>query len=300
MRLTRPIEYLKELKNDPLAVTIKRNEKEEKEYGALESFLRSIFLPVESQKAIKELLRDVLLILLPLLTFVVVSTTVVSGSMYPNVHTGDMLVASNIYYGGKISAFPGNSYFHTNARLIPTAPKPDRGHIVILKSPIDIKKSFVKRIIGIPGDRIQLIRGIVHINGKPVKLRFIRSDYYVREKGKYMGPYEEFEETLPNGASYRVIFKNQIGNSPHDTTQEFIIPQGCYFVMGDNRQESADSRSMFGVIEEKYINGRVMFVLVHHQHGIIGSLLGNPKLWFTGFDFKRIFFNLNQEPSEEN
>jgi signal peptidase I len=213
--------------------------------------------------------------------------------MYPTVHTGDMLVASNIYYGGKFTAFPGNNYFHSNLRLFSLAPKPERGHIIVLKDPVDIQKSFVKRIIGIPGDRIQLINGVIHINKVPVKLRFIRSDYYVREKGKYTGPYQEFEETLPNGTSYSVIFKYHIGESSHDTTQEFIIPEKCYFVMGDNRQESADSRSLFGLIEEKYINGRVICVLFHHQHGFFASLIGNPKSWFTGFDFSRTFLNLN-------
>lgn len=286
------INYIKDIISNPLKVTIVRNQNEEKEYGALESLLRSIFLPVESKKAIKELLRDILLVLLPILTFFVVSTTVVSGSMYPTIFTGDMLIASNIVYGGKFTAFPSNNYYHSNKKLIKYM-KPDRGHIVILKSPVDIKKSFVKRIIGIPGDRIKIIDGIIHINGKSVKLKFIQSKYYVKEHGKYLGPFQEFEETLPNGISYHVIFRNIIGNGPNDNTQEFIVPKGCYFVMGDNRHESADSRSFFGFIEEKYINGRVIFVLLHHQHGILGSLVGNPKLWVTGFDISRIFKKLS-------
>jgi len=288
------VEYLKEMMGNPLAVTITRQEKEQKEYGTLESIFRSILLPIESQKALKELLRDLLLIFLPLLTFLVVGTVVVSGSMYPTVHTGDMLIASNIYYGGKFTAFPGNQYFHSNSRLLPFAPKPDRGHIVILKDPVDIKKSFAKRIIAIPGDTIQVLRGVVHINNQPVKLRFIRSDYYLKEKGKYKGPYEQFRETLPNGVSYNIIFKHRIGNSSNDTTEKFVIPKGYYFVMGDNRQESADSRSLFGIIEEKYINGRAIMVLAHHQHGFFTSLFGDPISWLKGFNFNRIFLDLNK------
>jgi signal peptidase I len=262
----------------------------EKEYGALESFLRSILLPVESKKALKDLLRDFFLVLLPLLTFGVVSMTVVSGSMYPTIQTGDSLLASNIYYGGKFTAIPFNKWFHSNLSIFKFA-RPQQGHIIVFRDKVDVDKVWVKRIIGVEGDTIQFKNGIVYINSIPAKLKFKSNHYLLQERGKVTGPFLELEETLPNGTKYSIIW--HMDSTLNRTTPIYHVPKGCYFVVGDNRDNSADSRSMLGFISEESISGRVIMVAFHHSIGIFGTLFGNPILWLKSFDFSRFFKQLN-------
>jgi signal peptidase I len=279
------IKYLKAIYKDPLKVTIHRRNKIEKEYGSLESLLRTLLLPVESKNAILDILKELVLIILPIITFGVVFMNVISGSMYPTIQTGDSLLASNIYYGGKFSAITFNKWWYSNKSLIKFG-KPRKGHIVVFKDDIDKDKTWVKRIIGEPGETIQFKNGILHINDIPVKLKFKTNHYWLKEKGEYSGPYEEFEETLPNGISYSIIMQK---NGIHRNTPKYYIPEGYYFMVGDNRDNSADSRSVLGYVPAENISGRVMFVVLHHQHGFIGTLFGNPILWVKGFDFSRIF-----------
>lgn len=281
--------YFKNLFQNPLEVTLKRNIQQEKKYGSIESFIRSVFLPVESKKALKDLFIDLVLIFIPIITFGVVMMTVVSGSMYPTIHTGDMLIASNIYYGGKFTATPFNKWYHSNLSLLSLA-KPKKGDIVAFRSPIDDEKIFVKRILAEPGETIQFKNGVFYINDKPVKLEFISSNYLLEEKGEKSGPFLKFKETLPNGISYEVIFKSH--SVSHCNTPKYLVPKDCYFLIGDNRDNSADSRSILSFVESKYISGRVICVFFHHQYGILGTIFGNPIAWIKGFRLSRTFINL--------
>lgn len=282
------ITYIKSIIAKPLEVTLQRNEKAIKEYGSLESLLRSVLLPVESKKTIKILLRDFFLILLPVLTLCVVPMTVISGSMSPTMLTGDSLLASNIFYGGKWTSMFWNKYYHSNASLFRFA-KPQKGHIVVFRNEADMDKVFVKRIIGEPGDTVQFKNKILYINNLAVKLEFKHNNYYLTERGKTTGPYKLFEETLPNGIKYNVIWSN---DSLHRNTPKYVIPKGCFMVIGDNRDNSADSRSMLGFVEEKHIMGRVMFVWAHHQYGLFSTLFGDFRLWIKGFNFSRFFLQV--------
>lgn len=281
--------YLQDIYENPLEVTITRKEKIEKKYGSLESLLRNLLLPVESKNAIIDLLKEMVLIILPIITFGVVFMTVISGSMYPTIHTGDSMLASNIYYGGKFSAITFNKWWYSKKSLIKFA-KPRKGHIIVFKDDIDKDKTWVKRIIGEPGETIQFKNGILHINDIPVKLKFKNNHYWLKEKGEYSGPYMEFEETLPNGISYSIIWQQK---GIHRNTPKYYIPEGYYFMVGDNRDNSADSRSTLGFVPEENISGRVMFIMLHHQYGFLGTLFGNPLLWIKGFDLSRIFKKLN-------
>lgn len=281
--------YLKSIWLNPLEVTINRLKKTNKEYGALESFLRSILLPTETGKALKEAVKDILFVILPIIIFGVVFSTVISGSMYPTLHTGDSILFSNIYYGGKVTGLAYNKWYHNNLSLINFA-KPKKGHIVAFKDNIDIDKIWVKRIIGEPGDTIQFKNSILYINDQPVKLKFLHNHYWVKEKGEYNGPYEFFEETLPNGISYNVIMKK---NKMHINTPKYHIPKGYFFMVGDNRDNSADSRSILGFVSEETISGRAMFIVWHHQHGIFSTLFSlDLLLWIKGFNFNRFFKQL--------
>jgi signal peptidase I len=165
-----------------------------------------------------------------------------SGSMKDTLLVGDYLFVSKLSYGYSRYSFPfGLVPF--NGRIFGAQPK--RGDVVVFKLPRDTEKDYIKRIMGLPGDEIFVRNGIVYINGTAVP----------RERaGSYNGPEEEgrpiarYKETLPNGVSYHVLDAGP--DERFDNTQVFVVPPGHYFVMGDNRDNSIDSRESpqrFGV-----------------------------------------------------
>ncbi|OED45491.1 signal peptidase I [Rickettsiales bacterium (ex Bugula neritina AB1)] len=284
------IKYIINVYKNPLEVRTKRN-KIQKTYGYFEELIRSIVLPYESQKALIETLKEMLLLWIPILTLLVMSMTVISGSMSPTLVKGDFLVSSSAYYGGSLSSIPFNKYFFTNYRIFKFS-EIKRGNVVAFKNEIDMNKIFVKRVIGIPGDSIQLKNGHLYINKIPVELKRKENCFY-EEDGKDFGPYDTYEELLPGEkAPHTIIFQEGKGMGFFDDTEEFIIPKDCYFVMGDNRHDSADSRSLMGFVKKKHIIGRIMCIILNHQHGLLGSLFGNPILWLKGFNFKRLFIKI--------
>jgi signal peptidase I len=127
--------------------------------------------------------------------------------------------------------------------------QPKRGDIVAFRLPRDPSTAYVFRIIGLPGDRIQMVRGHLHINGQPVKRERIKD--YVHE-GKAV---KQWRETLPSGATHRTI--DLIENGFYDNTQVYNVPAGHYFVMGDNRDNASDSRvtSRTGTIPRENLIG---------------------------------------------
>lgn len=288
---SRLCDYMKLVYNNPFEVTIERN-KIQKTYGYFEELIRSIILPYESQKAVLETIKEFLFLWVPILTLLVIQMTVISGSMSPTLLKGDFISCSSAYYGGSLASIPFNKYLFTNFRIFKFADV-KRGDIIAFRNEIDMGKIFVKRVIGIPGDRIQIIGGRVTINGKSVELVRQNKDCFYEEDGKTFGPYEAYDEIFPGETiAHTIIFQNGMGKGFFDDTEEFIIPNNCYFCMGDNRHDSADSRSLMGFIYKKHIIGRVMFIVINHQHGILGSLLGNPILWLKGFNFKRAFVKI--------
>jgi signal peptidase I len=159
-----------------------------------------------------------------------------AGSMEPALQVGDMFLAEQI-----VPDF-GVTY------------EPVRGDIVVFDLPTNPEIPYVKRLVGLPGDRIQMRDGKVYLNGEP--LRYDKSDDYVRR-----GPegatrsIPVFKETLPGGTSYQVLDLTPDGVS--DNTREFEIPEGHVFVLGDNRDNSVDSRyfSRVGYVPIENISG---------------------------------------------
>jgi len=171
-----------------------------------------------------------------------------SASMYPTLKIGDYLFVSKLSYGyGKYSFnFSLGGFGHEILSCCPIdfpgravlADTPERGDVAVFKLPTNTDVDYIKRVIGLPGDRIQMREGVLYINGAAVKKE--RIEDFVDPEGEIGRPVEQYVETLPNGVQYRVLDTEPEGEA--DSTQEYVVPEGHYFMMGDNRDNSQDSR----------------------------------------------------------
>lgn len=166
-----------------------------------------------------------------------------SGSMIPTLLIGDYVFVSKLSYGYSRYSFNIDlPYFPIRPKLFDGrifGAEPKRGDVIVFKWPRDNETDYIKRLVGLPGDHIQMRDGVLHINGEPVKRRrledFIERDEYGVERRT-----RRFEEILPNGVIYTTL--DRFDNGEADNTIEFEVPQNHYFMMGDNRDNSTDSR----------------------------------------------------------
>lgn len=162
--------------------------------------------------------------------------TIPSASMEPTLLVGDYVMVSKYAYGWSRHSIPFSPPLG-EGRLMGREPR--RGDIVVFKRPRDAGEDVIKRLIGLPGDRIQVTDGVLRINGQPIPRRTLSASYEDGPFGLRMAV-TRFEETLPNGRSYAV---NSYGRgTPAGNTGVYVVPAGCYFLMGDNRDNSLDSR----------------------------------------------------------
>ena len=177
-----------------------------------------------------------------------------SGSMKPTLLIGDYLFVKKWPYGYSRHAFPLSQPPFKGRFLSQPV---ERGDVVVFKVPQDNETSFgddyIKRIVGLPGDTIEVKDGILHINGEPVKRERIE-DWYDEGTGQTLNQYIE---TLPNGVQHHIVEMSD--DEDHDNWGPFVVPAGHYFGMGDNRDNSRDSR-YFGAIPEENIVGRASFI----------------------------------------
>jgi len=185
-------------------------------------------------------------------TFAYEPFNIPSGSMKPTLLVGDYLFVKKWIYGYSRHSLPF-SWPPFSGRV--WSGPVERGDVVVFKVPTDNKTDYIKRIVGLPGDRIQVVGGILHINGQPVQREPIED--WVDEQGQR---YHRYIETLPNGVQHVIIeLSDDKPGRTADNTEVFTVRPGHYFGMGDNRDNSADSRE-WGDIPEENLVGRASFI----------------------------------------
>jgi len=188
-----------------------------------------------------------------------------SGSMIPTLLVGDYLFVSKYSYGYSRHSMPF-SFPPFDGRIV--ADEPERGDIAVFKFPRDDSTDYIKRVIGLPGDTIQMRNGRLYINGEVVPRTRIE-DYVYRDARGNTLRFAQFIETLPNGVEHRIIEASD--TAPYDNTALFRVPEGHYFMMGDNRDNSADSRADVGFVPFDNLVGRAEVIFF--------SSNGSARLW---------------------
>ncbi len=162
--------------------------------------------------------------------------TIPSGSMEPTLRVGDYVLVSKFAYGWSRHSAPFSPPLG-EGRLM--GREPHRGDIVVFKRPSDGRNDIIKRLVGLPGDRLQVVGGVLRLNGRPVERRAVSSLRAEGPSGETIRV-SRFKETLPNGRSY---LTNSYGpGTPAGNTGVYVVPAGCYVRRGDNRDNSLDSR----------------------------------------------------------
>ncbi len=188
-----------------------------------------------------------------------------SGSMKPNLLVGDYLIVTKYSYGYSRYSFPfGLDIFSGRIFFDNEEKKPKRGDIVVFRYPSDPTINYIKRVVGLPGDVIQMRDGVLYINEHKVKKE--PNGIFADESEDGL-PLElaRFEETMPNGK--KVITLDANANAPQDNTGLYFVPEGHYFMMGDNRDNSQDSRflSQVGFVPEENLVGKARFIFFSNE-----------------------------------
>lgn len=228
----------------------------------------------------------IVLIVLAAKTAIAEPFYVPSGSMEPTLLIGDELLAMKYPYGYSSASLPAFFVFPNTQRVFSALPK--RGDVVVFRWPGDRSQVWVKRVIGLPGDRIGLSRGQVHINGEPVGIEPAGAGAMESEDGSTVAA-ARFIETLPGGYEHP-IFK-LASRGEYDDVADVVVPAGHLFVMGDNRDNSADSRVPVGA-------GGVGLLPVEDLVGRVDAIVGSWDLavrnrpiqdWPSGLRLSRFF-----------
>jgi signal peptidase I len=212
-----------------------------------------------------ETLRTVIyavVIALVIRTFAYEPFSIPSGSMIPTLLVGDYLFVSKYAYGYSRFSFPfGLPLF--DGRIL--AGQPERGDVVVFKLPSDDSTDYIKRIVGLPGDRIAVRDGVLHVNGEAVEREVVRRTTVGQ------GSVTIYRETLPNGRTH--LIREQGDEHYFDDVGPYEVPEGHFFMMGDNRDSSQDSRAMqqVGYVPYENLVGRAEVVFFSHD--------GSASIW---------------------
>ena len=252
-----------------------------------------------------------LLIALALRVLLFQPYTIPSASMEPNLYEGDYIIVSKFSYGYSKHSIPLSPPLF-RGRIFNHAPT--RGDIIVFKLPREAasnREDYIKRLIGLPGDHIQVKEGLLYINDKPI-VRTPEPPGTEDMGNGVIGQVARYQETLPGG---RTFLTNSYGNDgPADNTGVYVVPPHCYFMMGDNRDNSLDSRfdpempanltgsatcswdpsvdkympndAGVGFVPEEDLVGRARLILLSWRPG---ASLFKPWTWFLNFRPSRSF-----------
>ena len=181
-----------------------------------------------------------------------------SGSMLPNLLVGDYIFVSKYTYGYSRYSFPDWASFVYPGKKRVFSKAPERGDVIVFRQPKSPQHNYIKRLIGLPGDRVQMIGGLLYVNGDVVP-RAIVGTTDVKDNGSFVVA-TEYEENLPGGVKHRILEMSDLERL--DETEEFHVPKGFYFFMGDNRDSSLDSRATehVGLVPEENLVGKARFI----------------------------------------
>lgn len=208
-----------------------------------------------------------------------------SGSMKDTLLIGDYLFVSKYSYGYSQYSFPFG-LAPIEGRIM--ASEPERGDVAVFKLPRDNSTDYIKRVIGLPGDRIQMIEGVLHINDVPVPRERI-DDYIEQTPFGGVQRVARYRETLPNGVSYDTLDLTERGQ--WDNTRVYEVPEGHYFMMGDNRDNSVDSRVIpaVGFVPFENFVGRAEILFFSVEEGQSAWMFWN---WPWSVRWDRLFKTL--------
>ena len=194
-----------------------------------------------------------------------------SSSMEPNLLIGDRLFVSKYSYGYSRHSFPFSPNI-TKKRYF--SKKPERGDVIVFKTPSDNRTDYIKRLIGLPGDTLQILNGDLYLNNQKIQRKKIDTLLYINCGNELLNT-EAFNEILPNGKKYIAVYRKE---GSMQNTDKFIVPKDHYFFMGDNRDCSKDSRFL----------GSVGYVSINNLVGKAGLIfLSNDKKEGNFFKFWR-------------
>jgi signal peptidase I len=202
-----------------------------------------------------------LILALVIRTFLFQPFSIPSGSMRPTLLEGDYLFVTKWSYGYSRYSLPFSPDLFAGRIW---GGKPERGDVAVFKFPPNPSLDYIKRVIGLPGDRVQMKGGQLFINGQAVPREKVGQidNPDITEVDR---PVDVWRETLPNGVSYDTL--DLTPNSIGDDTREYVVPDGHYFMMGDNRDNSTDSRFTVGFVPEDHLVGRANIIFFSIAEG---------------------------------
>lgn len=222
----------------------------------------SVTSSTKSEGGLGETIRVVihaLLIALVIRTFLFQPFNIPSGSMKATLLVGDYLFVSKYSYGYSRFSFPFSPPLFSGRVF---GSEPTRGDVVVFRPPNDTSTDFIKRVIGLPGDHIQMKEGLLYINDTPIKRERL-SDFIGEDpcgRSEATARVKRWKETLPNGVSYESLDCVDSSGFP-DNTNVYEVPPGDFFMMGDNRDNSTDSRfSQVGFVPFENIVGKAQLI----------------------------------------